>query len=387
MEDDPKTSPETWLANGLHTHDQSTGAVMPAIHPSTTFARTPDYELINPAHIYARAENPTFRLPERMIAELEGAADARIFGSGMSAASIVFQTLRSGDHIVLPREMYYNLRAWVHEFAERFRIEITSVPAGNLDALRDAMRPGKTKLVWIETPSNPVFIVTSIADAAEIAHAAGARLAVDGTVATPFHTQPLLLGADIVMHSTTKSLNGHSDVLGGALATREDDDHWRMILRERENAGGLPGPMDAWLLQRGLRTFFVRMHKASTNALALAQSLEAHPLVSAVHYPGLESHPAHRISSQQMTRGFGSLLAFEVVGGAPMALSVARHCEVITRATSLGGVESLIEHRASIEGPESPVPEGLLRVSVGIESADDLRDDLMNALALAGEAA
>lgn len=368
------------MANGLGLHDRSTGAVMPAIHPSTTFARDPDYQLINAEHSYARAENPTFRLPEKMIAELEGAADARLFGSGMAAASIVFQTLRSGDHVVLPHEMYFNLRNWVHDFSARFGIDVTDVPAGDLDALKAAVRPGKTELVWLETPSNPLFIVTSIEDAAAIAHDAGARLAIDGTVATPYHTQPLRLGADIVMHSTTKALNGHSDMLGGALATRENDAHWQLILREREHSGALPGPFDAWLLQRGLRTFFVRMQKASANAMHLAQVLEAHPSVSAVHYPGLSSHPAHDIAKQQMHRGFGSLLSFEVRGGAAAALQVAERCQVIARATSLGGVESLIEHRATIEGPDSPVPPGLLRVSVGIESGDDLSDDLTSAL-------
>ena len=375
-----RLSPETWLANGLHEHDASTGAVMPAIHPSTTFARSPDYELINADHSYARAENPTFRLPERMIAALEGAADARIFGSGMAAASLIFQTLKTGDHVVLPNEMYFNLRNWVQMFAARFAIDITMVPAGDLDALASAVRSRSTQLVWLEKTSKPLFKETSIADAAEICHAAGARLGVDGTVATPYHTQSLSLGADIVMHSTTKSLNGHSDVLGGALATREDDEAWRLLLSERENSGGLPGPMDAWLLQRGLRTFFVRMQKSSANAMQLAEFLSEHPLVERVHYPGLPNHPRHDICRQQMTRGFGSLLSFEVAGGASPALAIAAHCQVITRATSLGGVESLIEHRASIEGPDSGVPAGLLRVSVGIESPDDLRDDLTHAL-------
>ena len=384
MRNPDSLSPQTRLARGLGAHDPATGGVMPAIHPATTFVRDADYALVNPEHSYARADNPTFRIAERMLADLEGAADARLFASGMAAASTVFQVLRHGDHVVLPREMYFTLRGWVLDFGERFGIAVSLVPAGDMDALAAAVEPGRTRLVWVETPSNPTFRVTRIAVAAEIAHSAGARLVVDGTVATPFHTRALDEGADLVMHSTTKALNGHSDVLGGALATRANDEFWASILRERETAGAVPGPFDAWLLQRGLRTLFVRMATASANAMALAEFLDGDPRVSAVHYPGLPSHDGHDDAAAQMQRGFGSLLAFEVPGGADAALAVAGRCAVLTRATSLGGVESLLEHRASIEGPDSPVPAGLLRVSVGIEAVADLMADLDAALGEGG---
>ena len=242
------------------------------------------------------------------------------------------------------------------------------------------MAGAKTTLVWIETPANPTWDVVDVAAVAGIAHARGARLAVDSTVATPVHSQPLALGADLVMHSATKALNGHGDVLAGALVTKHDDEAWQRIRHQRHFQGAVPGPFEAWLLLRGMRTLFVRVARASATALALAQRLAGHRGVAAVLYPGLATHPGHAIAARQMKNGFGSMLSVLVAGGAPEALRAAGRLQVFLRATSLGGVESLVEHRATVEGPATLAPPNLLRISVGLESLEDLWSDLDQAL-------
>ena len=377
---------ETLIAQGLHFEDAATGGVMPPIHMATTYARNADYSLVNPAHEYSRDGNPTYVLAERMLAALEGAEQALLFASGMAAATAVFRALRPGDHVVIPTIMYWGLRNWLIGFCKTWGVRLTQFDATVPGALADAVEPGVTKLVWIETPSNPLWDITDIAAAADIAHAAGARLAVDSTVATPVHTQPLALGADLVMHSATKSLNGHSDVMAGALACRQADDFWQRIAHERMEGGAIAGAVEAWLLQRGMRTLFVRVRQASANALAIARHFEDHALIERVRYPGLASSPGHAVAARQMRDGFGAMLSLQVRGGRDTALAVAAHCRLFIRATSLGGVESLIEHRASIEGADSPIPANLLRLSVGIERVDDLVADLEQALA-AGAAA
>ncbi len=373
-------APESRVAQGLHYVDPLTGAIVPPIQMSTTFARDEDYRLVSSFHSYARDHNPTFAAAERMLADLEHGADALLFGSGMAAAVAVFQTLSPGDHIVVPKVMYWGLRNWLVKFCSQWGLEVDLYDPGAAGALPRAVQQGRTRLVWIETPCNPTWDVVDIAAAATIAHQAGARLAVDSTVPTPVLTRPLELGADIVMHSATKYLNGHADVVAGALVTARDDEFWDRIREVRAEAGALLGSFEAWLLQRGMRTLFVRVEKACASALKIATHFDGHPQLDRVLYPGLKSHPGHAVAARQMQGGFGGMLSFRIRGGAPAALQVASSCRVFIRATSLGGVESLIEHRYSIEGPDSPVPEDLLRLSIGIEAPDDLIADLEQAL-------
>jgi cystathionine gamma-synthase len=371
--------PETLAAGALGFEDATTGAIIPPIHPSTTYVRDPDNGY-GRGRIYARADNPTFDGPARTLSLLEGGTDSLLFASGMAAATAVFQALAPGDHVVVPTVMYWALRSWLHSFAVHWGLEVEGVATDDLDALRAAVRPGKTRLVWVETPANPLWTVTDIAAAADIAHAAGARLAVDSTVATPVHSQPLALGADIVMHSASKYLNGHSDVIAGTLTTACDDEPWARIKAVHKQVGGILGTFEAWLLQRGLRTLFARVRWQSASALALAERFTAHPSVAAVLYPGLAAFPGHAVAARQMKDGFGGMMSIRVKGGTEAAIATAAQVRVWRRATSLGGVDSLIEHRASIEGPGTPAPGDLLRLSVGLEAIDDLYDDLAAAL-------
>jgi cystathionine gamma-synthase len=377
---DEDVSPETSTAQGLHFVDRLTGAIAPPISPSTTFARDDHYRLVSASHSYARDENPGFELVEQMLTRLEGGAAALLFSSGMAAAMSVIQTLQPGDHIVAPKVMYWGLRNCLVRFCDRWRMDISLYDSTVPGDLARTVKTGKTKVVWIETPCNPTWDVVDIAEAADIAHGVGARLAVDSTVPTPVLTRPLELGADIVMHSATKYLNGHSDVVAGALVTAHENEQWARIRGVRAEGGAILGSFEAWLLQRGMRTLFIRVHKASASALRIAEHFENHPQLERVLYPGLPSHPGHGIARRQMHGGFGGMLSLRVRGGEEAALAVAKRCRVFIRATSLGGVESLIEHRYSIEGPSSPIPKDLLRLSIGIESPDDLIADLEQAL-------
>jgi cystathionine gamma-synthase len=320
-----------------------------------------------------------------MIAMLEGAPAAMVLGSGMSAATAVFLSLAPGDHVVAAEVMYWGLRSWLINEGRHWGLDIELVDTADLAALRAALRPGKTRLVWLESPSNPLWTITDIRAAAEIAHAAGARLAVDSTVATPVLTRPLALGADLVMHSATKYLNGHSDVIAGALATREDDDFWKRIRRTRSTLGQILGPLEAYMLIRGMRTLHLRVAAASANALELARRLSNHAAVAQVLYPGLPAHPGHEIAARQMQGGFGGMFSLRLRGGEKAAIATAAGVKLWKRATSLGGVESLIEHRASIEGAGSPCPTDLLRLSAGVEEVEDLFADLDRALRGAGK--
>jgi len=373
-------SPETVCAQALHQTDTLTGGLTPAIHPSSTFVRDENYQLIDARHSYSRDENPGYAVAENILAELEGAPAALLFSSGMAAAMAVVQSLRPGDRIVAPRIMYWGLRNWLTSFCDNWGLCLDLFDNADPDALANVVRKRETKLVWIETPCNPTWDIIDIAAAAEIAHAAGAWLAVDSTVATPVLTQPIKHGADIVMHSATKYLNGHCDVIAGALATAKEDDLWERVCEVRSQAGAILGSFEAWLLQRGMRTLFLRVRKASDSALALAEHFAGHANLEAVIYPGLTSHPGHAIAARQMDGGFGGMLCIHVKGGAEAALRVANRCKLFIRATSLGGVESLIEHRFTIEGEGSPVPRDWLRLSIGIEHVDDLIADLEQAL-------
>ncbi len=372
--------PETLAAHGAYEGDPDSGAIIPPIQPATTFARDADYRLIREGMSYARDANPTFLAPEALLARLEGAAAALVFSAGNAAASAVIQALEPGDRVVAPKVMYWGLRGRIGDFASRWGLDFALFDAADPDGLPRAIEGGRTRLVWIETPANPTWDVIDIAAAAELAHAAGARLAVDSTVATPVLTRPLELGADLVMHSATKYLNGHSDVVAGALATARVDDFWRQIENNRAGAGGILGSFESWLLHRGMRTLYLRVRRASETALAIGRHFEADPRLAAVLYPGLARHPGHAIAARQMSGGFGGMLSLRVAGGAAPALATAKACRLFKRATSLGGVESLIEHRATIEGPSSPIPEDLLRLSIGIEHPDDLIADLDQAL-------
>lgn len=369
--------PETIAAQALHAIDEPTGAIVPPIHLSTTYARDAAYELRG--RTYTRDENPTPLAAERVLAALEGGAAALTFASGMSAATAAVRALlRPGDHVVSPRVAYFAFRAWLEKFCARWGVAHTVVDTTDLAAVRAALRP-ETRLVWLETPANPTWDVTDIAAVAELAHAAGARLAVDSTCATPVHSQPLALGADLVMHAATKYLAGHSDVLAGALITARADDAWAQIAELRHEEGPVLAPFEAYLLTRGLRTLYARVERQSRTAQALAERLVAHGVT--VRYPGLASHPQHAVAARQMAGGFGGMLSIQVGGGAERALAVVQRLRVWVPATSLGGVESLVEHRYSVEGPATPTPPDLLRLSVGLEHGDDLFDDLREALA------
>ena len=375
--------PETRAAQALGAIDPATGGVVPPLQPSTTFVRGEDYELLGP-HGYARDQSPAFGPPEALLASLEGAAACRLFASGMAAITAVFQSLAPGDHVVVSESLYWGVRSWLNGFARPWGLDVEFVPNEDLDALRAAMRPEKTKLVWIETPGNPTWQITPIAEAAEIAHGVGARLAVDSTVATPVLTRPIEHGADIVVHAATKSLNGHSDVLAGAVLVAREDEFSERLDALRHEAGAILGAFEAWLLLRGMRTLYPRVRAACANAQAIAEFLAKAPGVVEVLYPGLPSHPGHAAAARQMTGGFGAMLSFRIEGGAEAALAVAGRLRLIHRATSLGGVETLVEHRASVEGGDSPVPEDLLRLSCGIEATEDLLADLEQALSVLG---
>ncbi len=371
---------ETDIAQGMHYVDPITGSIIPPITPSTTFARDENYALVSSSHHYARDDNPSFLAAEQMLCRLEGGASSLLFSSGMAAAMAVIQSVEPGGHIVIPKVMYWGLRNWMTECCGRWNIGIDQFDLDDPDDLAANVRAGETSLVWIETPCNPTWDIIDIETAAEIAHGSGARIVVDSTVATPVLTRPIEFGADIVMHSATKYLNGHGDVVAGALVAAEEDDFWRRVADVRAQGGAIPGSFEAWLLQRGMRTLFLRVRQASAAALTVALHFENDPRIEAVLYPGLESHAGHDIAKKQMSEGFGGMLSFLIPGGEEEALQVIKRCQTFIRATSLGGVESLIEHRYSTEGKNSPVPPNLVRLSIGIECVDDLIADLDQAL-------
>ena len=374
---------ETLLAQGGHFIDPATGAIVPPIHPSTTYARDERYELIG--YGYSRSGNPTSTQVEEVLARLEGAEEALVFASGLAGIATFFDTVRSGEHVVAPRVMYHGAADWLRRLAGRRGIGVTffeaaAPPPGAARALEAAVRPGETSVVWIEASVNPTWDVIDVRAAAEIAHAGGAILGVDATATPAVTLRALDLGADVVFHSGTKYLAGHSDVTAGVLATRRADERWEDVKLARTLMGGVLGPFESWLLLRGMRTLHVRYERQAENAMAIARYFDGHPKLEAVLYPGLASHPGHAVAKRQMTNGFGAMLSLLVAGDAGDAKRVATRTRLFVPATSLGGVESLIEHRATVEGPHSVVPENLLRVSVGIENADELIADLEQAL-------
>lgn len=371
--------PATIAAQAAGAVDMASGGVVPPIQPSTTFVRDRDYQLVNGDNVYLRSHNEAVRLGEEILTRLEGAEDTQLFPSGMAAIAAVFRTVPNGGSVIVQSGIYWGTTKWIRDFCNRRDITLHEVDASDIAALQAVCMQYDAQLLFVETPSNPWLKTVDIAAAKTCAESCGARLVVDSTAATPLLTRPLALGADIVMHSATKVINGHSDVLGGVLSTRARDAVWEAICMDRNEAGAVMGPFEAWLLVRSMRTLPLRVEKMCANAMRIAEFLSTHPEVEDVFYPGLPSHEGHALAARQMTGGYGFLMSFLVKGGREAALAVAGRLNLFHRATSLGGVESLVEHRYTIE-PHTGIPENLLRISIGIEDVEDLIADLTQAL-------
>lgn len=359
--------------------DPATGAVALPIHLSTTFERSPsgEYPL---GFSYSREGNPNRRALEECLAELEGGKETLVFASGLAVSTAVVQSLEPGDHLLAPDDVYWGLRKVIGDVFGKWGLQVDYVDMSCLDAVRASIRPN-TRLIWVETPSNPLMKITDLAGIASIARASGPNIITicDGTFATPVLQRPLEHGIDMVAHSTTKYISGHSDVVGGALITHHDNYLFERARKAQRYGGGVPSAFDCWLSLRGIETLPYRVRAHSENAAAVARFLKAHPAVERVHYPGLADHPAHDVAARQMST-FGGMLSFQVRGDRDRAMAVAARCRIFIRATSLGGTHSLIEHRASVEGPQTRTPQNLLRLSVGLEHPDDLIADLDQAL-------
>jgi cystathionine gamma-synthase len=359
--------------------DEETGAVVPVIQTTSTYARDANYDIRKP-YWYRRDGNQTTAHAEAIIAELEDAKESLLFASGMSAATAVIEHLPAGSHVVVPKVMYHGVLRQFRNYAKRGQLSVDYYEAGNLEEMANAVIKDVTALVWAETPNNPDWTVTDIEAAAKITHAAGAKLVTDCTGTPPCSTRALDFGADISFHSATKYLNGHSDITAGVLSVRETGDYWDEIISIRNLNGTVLHSFEAWLLIRGMRTLFLRVEKQTQNALAVAQHFENHPLVEKVLYPGLKSDLGHAIQKRQTGGEFGGMMSIVTKGSEQTAIDVARHCRIFYPATSLGGVESLIEHRKTVSGDGFPVHPNLLRLSIGIEDAGDLIYDLEQAL-------
>ena len=378
--DRDQAHPETLAAQGLGRVTETFREVVPPIHTSTTYERGADGSYPG-GRIYSRADNPTYDTAETLIARLENAKSALLFSSGQAASAAVFNALMPGDAALVPRNMYWAFRKWLLEFARPRGLNVELYDNVSLDDLSAKARALKPRVIWVETPANPTWDITDIAAASTIAREVRAVLAVDSTAATPMLTRPLDLGAHIVMHSATKYLNGHSDVIAGALATAHDDELWQKIRYVRGAGGAVLGPFEAWLLLRGMRTLHLRVARSCENAMAIAKHFELHPAFSHVLYPGLALHPGHAIAARQMNGGYGGMISLRLRAGEQAAKDFTARLRIIKRATSLGSVESLAEHRASVEGPGTTCPADLVRLSVGIENVDDLLSDIEQAVA------
>lgn len=327
---------------------------------------------------YTRLSNPNRDQLENVIKELESGEYCAAFSSGMAAISSVFQAIESEAHVLVPEDVYFGTRKLVWEFAKRWNLEVDFIDMTNLDIVESSLQEN-TKFIWIETPSNPRLMITDVVQVCKLAKSKGAAVAVDNTWPTPYNMRPLELGADVVVHSTTKYLGGHSDILGGAVITKGNDELFKKIRTIQVVQGAVPSPQDSWLLSRSIRSFPYRMRAHNENARKVASFLSKHSKVKVVYYPGLESHPGHKIAKAQMD-DFGGMISFLVEGGADTAIKVVASSEMIKAATSLGGIESIWEHRKSSEGEDSPTPDNLIRLSVGLEHADDIIKDLEFAL-------
>jgi cystathionine gamma-synthase len=368
---------ETLAVHAAHEPDPATGAISPPIHLSTTFERAEDGSYPG-GYVYGRSSNPNRAQLEAALAELEGGAAAAAFASGLAAIHSIFQALQTGDHAIVSADIYHGTRALLQNVMQRWGLQISFVSFEDTRQVKAALQKN-TRLVYVETPSNPLLKIIDLAEAAAFAHAAGAKLVVDNTWATPVLQRPLDLSADLSVHSSTKYFGGHSDVTGGAVIAREDDDFFRRIREVQNLVGGVPSPFDCWFIRRGLATLPLRVLTQSKSAQQIAEFLVSHSAVSQVYYPGLPNHPGHNIAKNQMST-FGGMLSFQVKMGEAASRKVASGTKLFQQATSLGGVESLVEHRASVEGPQTTTPRDLLRVSVGIEHVDDLIADLDQAL-------
>lgn len=362
--------------------DSATGAVAFPLHPSTTFERSADGNYPS-GYQYIRDANPTRNAFETAMAALEGGHAAVAFASGMAAITAVFEAHPSkGGRIVVPEDMYFGIRSLIEETDIGRRFEFVAIDMRDLDALRTAVNAAPTGLVWIETPSNPLIRIVDIRAASDIAHAAGAFAVVDNTWTTPVLQRPFQLGADAVVYSATKYIGGHSDLMAGIVVLPDASSLERPLRMIQRHKGSVAAPFDCWLALRGLQTLPVRMRAHCDGALKVAEALSEHPAVENVLFPGLRDDPGHALARRQMS-GYGGMLSFIVRGGAEAAIAVAGRLQLVVRATSLGGTHSLIEHRASVEGPKSIAPAGLLRISVGLEHPQDIIDDLCQALVLA----
>jgi cystathionine gamma-synthase len=379
MSSNDKLRPETIAAHALRAVDKVTGAVVPPLYLSSTYARDENYEpLLN--ENYVRNGSPTLWQAEETIAALEKGESALLFSSGMAGITTLFETIPQGAHVVALAVMYYNTREWLQRLADKGRIQLTLIEKTDLATFQAALRPN-TDLVWIETPVNPTWEVIDIAAYAQAAHRVGAILAVDATATAAVTTQPLDLGADIVFHSATKYLNGHSDILAGVLVTKQLNARWTEIKWLRTKASSPLSPFECWLLMRGMRTLFVRFAQASNNALAIARHFSNHGKIEAVLYPGLGTHATYGIARKQMTNGYGGMMSLLIKTDFAGARNFCTRLKVLVAATSLGGVESLAEHRKTVEGPTSTLPDNLVRLSIGIENVNDLIADIEQALA------
>ena len=373
-----KLSAKTRVAQALRYIDPETGAIIPPIQSSATFARDENYETRKP-YWYKRDGNETTSHAEAMIADLEEAKDTLLFSSGMSAATAVIDHLQEKSHVVVPKAMYHGVLHQFKTYEKKGRLSVSYYKAGDLNELSDVINHN-TSLVWVETPNNPDWAVTDIRKAADITHKHGAKLLTDCTGTPPCATRALNFGADISMHAATKYLNGHSDVTAGALSVRDTGPYWEDIALTRKLQGTVLQSFDAFLLIRGMRTLFLRVERATENALQFANHFNGHKLIERVLYPGLLNHPEHKVQKVQTEGLYGGMMSIIVKGSEQTAIDVARFCNIFYPATSLGGVESLIEHRATVSGPDFPVHPNLLRLSIGIEDASDLIEDLEQAL-------
>ena len=371
---------ETQAIHATNLVDENAGAIATPIFLSTTFARDADGSYPK-GHMYSRNSNPNRDALEKGLAILEGGAKAFAFGSGLAAVSAVFQCVKSGDHVLMPAVGYYASMKLAEEIMGPWGLQMSQVDMEDLDAIKAAIQPN-TKLIWVETPANPLLGISDIQAICTLAHSHGIFVGVDNTIATPILQNPISLGADIVMHATTKYIGGHSDVLGGAIIMREENDWSARLKRVQILMGATQNPLDCYLLARGLKTLPLRMREHSASALTLAQKLEKHIAIEKVHYPGLISHPQHELAKRQMPNGFSGMISIQIKGDEANARKVAAKLKLFQQATSLGGVESLVEHRRSIEGPDSKTPGNLLRLSIGLEHVDDLWEDLDRGLTL-----
>jgi len=367
---------ETLAVHAGHKIDPATGAVSAPIHLSTTFER--DVEgTYSRGFMYTRNNNPNRQALEEGASALESGAASAAFASGTGAAMAIFQALSPGDHVLAHVDAYYGITRLLREIFVPWKLDVDFADMSDLNAVKKGLR-ANTKIVWTETPSNPLWKIVDLAAIAQLGHEVGAACVCDNTCAVTLQ-RPFQLGADFILHSTTKYFGGHCDVLGGIVVAKEENELFQRIRKIQYEGGAVPSPFDCWLILRGMRTLPWRMRAHSENAAKVAEFLASHKKVERVHYPGLKSHPRHEIAARQMSM-FGGMLSFEVKGGRDAAMKVSTSTKIFTRATSLGGVESLVEHRASIEGPVTTSPEGLLRLSIGLENADDLIDDLNQAL-------